>query len=300
MPPTPTPTPPAPTPTPTPTPPAPTGDADVLRINFGRNGLEVSRAPSGRVTFTEGGAPHAITGWTGRTFAGGRERVVVYTDVDPQESSGNYLFFGFWAAPPSDGSADQIQVGSGRRRETVATHVGPSELFARFFAGSFHLEAVASGAENVTGGSDNDEALQAAHGTVTYVGNAAGMYELKTSSPDSRLYEFTAEVTLNAQFVGGAGDDPDLNRTISGAMSNFKDGASVIDASWQVDLPAASFTHYAMGLQTETSGARGSWWARFREYGSGSNAAPEAVVGEFIYYFGNGRRAIGAFTARKQ
>lgn len=389
--------------------PTPTFHGDPgIRIDVSRGDLGISSISPNRGELTAGGAPHAVTGWVGKTFAGRGEKVTLYTDFDPPATQafetiyplniaedggapsnanpavgykienenlgkvgsasldvtggagdvrfdegetfrgafdggkgeykcvssggctatianerltglgaddvlyfkpdagamvglpvGEYLLFGSWIL--NNSGVPQIQLGNNAPRRSGNVSLGGAEYHVSL-ARSFRLEALASGALDLTEGFADKATLQAAHGTATYIGNAAGTYShwpRPIPSDEITYRSFTADVSLTAQFVGGAGDDANLNHTISGAVSNFKDGASVIDPGWRIDLRAIDFSPGSTPAPSGISGASGFWDAAFRFDGAGANAPPKAVVGLFNAYFSNGQ-AFGGFAARKQ
>ena len=149
-------------------------------------------------------------------------------------------------------------------------------------------------------------------GSATYRGGAAGKYAL-TSSTGGRneAGHFTASVELTAKF-GNSLATPSVTDTISGTVSDFKNGQGAdIDGEWKVALGEStisnagvisaktggnasdSLTTWSVG---ETAGtAAGSWSGNM--WNLGDDGVPDIVTGTFNAHLGNDGRMAGAFGA---
>ena len=172
--------------------------------------------------------------------------------------------------------------------------------------------------------------VSAVLGTATYTGPATGLYMSKSLTPDGQPTDpfasgqFTATATLNANFGGG---EVAANHafSISGNISNFRDGGEAINSQWVVNLNrrmigtnndeqqrnigAADNVSHGTGTAGTFSGvtdggplgsAAGSWSGLFH---GGDDAAttnvveqPASVSGMFDGHFSNGH-VRGGFAA---
>ena len=200
------------------------------------------------------------------------------------QKDADFLDFGYWV-------------------ETTTAGGETSYKAAAFYRGEMHSGAVNS----VTG-------------SATYKGGAAGLFTRRTITADSNTLtsggRFTADASLTAHFSGTGVAVADQN-SISGTISNFKDGAgNLIDPVWSLSLmkvqagnssavpavpsrgtwsgDATSGTHFS----GETTGG-GSWSGSFYgSTGSDNTAAPSSVAGQFTGAFNNGN-VMGSFGATK-
>ena len=163
--------------------------------------------------------------------------------------------------------------------------------------------------------SKEGNSLRTLEGKAEYRGMASGTYAKKTENPDGMLEPtshggFTATAVLTAKFAGGDIPANDHN-TISGTISDFRDGGYPIDETWTVTLERADIaddgvigdttagTTKAAGSMTE-----GKWTGAFLG-GDGSDGdlqnhvMPSAVTGTFGAHFTNGH-VVGAFGAHHQ
>ena len=146
-------------------------------------------------------------------------------------------------------------------------------------------------------------------GDAKYEGTAYGTYAKKMENPKGMLEPtshggFWAIAELTAKFGGGDIPANDHN-SITGTISGFMDGSSVIDKDWMVTLekgtiePGGGIT---AGV-TKATGKDGDWAGAFLG-GSDTGQAtdhvmPSAVTGTFDAHFTNGH-VVGAFGAYEQ
>ena len=193
---------------------------------------------------------------------------------------------------------------------------------------TYSVGALATGSlpfDNDTDATNDNAAMASLTGTANYRGPAAGIYVMKTDLNNDNMGpvptgsgEFMAKTSLTANF-----DMNDISGyTISGMVTDFKDGDNPIDPSWALNLDSAPFSDREYSSDTWTfsahkntfSGATtggentepGTWSGTF--YGSGADtdtvtagvqaADPTGVAGDFTGNFATGT-VLGAFGAEK-
>ena len=138
-------------------------------------------------------------------------------------------------------------------------------------------------------------------GTATYMGGAAGIYALWSSTGGTNdAGHFTADAMLEADF----NDD-----TISGTIDNFT-GADGEARSWSVELKEAGITDVGAINRADAddtvwtiggtaAAASGEWSGVLKEYDFDSQL-PRIVTGTFSSKYGGDGTMVGAFGANKE
>ena len=134
-------------------------------------------------------------------------------------------------------------------------------------------------------------------GTATYMGGAAGMYALRSSTGGTNdAGHFTADAMLEADF----NDD-----TISGTIDNFT-GADGEARNWSVELEEAGITNVGAINRTGTvwtiggtaAASSGQWDGSLKE--NGDDGVPTVATGTFFSIYGGDGKMVGAFGANKE
>jgi len=149
--------------------------------------------------------------------------------------------------------------------------------------------------------------INALAGTATYDGSATGLYARKDLSIEdgsvvgtpAAAGQFSADVSLTANFGPHADYGTSENYMISGMVDNFQDASGDMIDDWELKLNAATFnqsgSENAFSSNTGSGDMMGQWRGMF--YGSDADSAmPSGVAGEFTGQFTNGH-VIGAFGA---
>ena len=184
---------------------------------------------------------------------------------------------------------------------TVPTADGEHQYFGwwlRDTDGSYAIGAFHSG----TGGAADEFAdLPALQGTATYTGPAAGLFAIDPQPGDPSAGDFTATVTLEADF----GDGTDLG-TVEGSVDGFMVNGQARD--WSVEMQSArigadgtiapggtdtALTYWTIGETKAQTTA--TWSGQFHD--ANPNGLPVVATGQFEAVHGDVGRMIGAFGA---
>ena len=166
-----------------------------------------------------------------------------------------------------------------------------------YAVGSFH--------HGVGGAVDEFADLPKLQGPATYTGPAAGLFAIIPQPGDASAGDFTATVTLEADF-----GDVTNPGTIEGTVDAFMVNGRAMD--WSVDLQAArigaqgaitsggnatALTYWTVGdTKAETTG---TWSGQFHD-ADDVRTTPVVATGRFEAFHGTIGRMIGAFGARQQ
>ncbi len=141
-------------------------------------------------------------------------------------------------------------------------------------------------------------------GTATYIGPAGGLFAITPEPGDPSAGDFTATVTLEADF----GDGTDLG-TVEGSVDDFMVNGQAKD--WSVELQAArigtngeiasgntdtALTYWTIGDTKAQTTA--TWSGQFHD--ADDEGTPVVATGRFEAVHGNVGRMIGAFGTTRQ
>ncbi len=188
--------------------------------------------------------------------------------------------YGYWLVPATGNAA-----------------LGDIETFAIAHGGFSADTLLAASTTTGVGFRDNDRA--------NYTGKAIGMSVVTGKDGDDddaalRSGQFTADVSLTANFAGTDGS----TSTVSGTINNFQGPA--IGNNWSVSLQSRDLDDPTVAGTALGAGTTGGEWTA-QSYGGeaptdtdgGGGARPTGIVGGFEAVFLDGR-AVGAYATRKQ
>lgn len=227
---------------------------------------------------------------------------------------------GTYVCTPADGNACQSSIKDGGGIDltvgaagwkfvpatgaTVPTPDSEYQYFGWWLRNTNGSYAVGAFHRGVGGAADELAALPALQGTATYSGPAAGLFAIIPQPGDASAGDFTATVTLAADF----GDVTDPG-TIEGTVDGFMVNGRAMD--WSVDLRAAQIgTHGAITsggtataltywtIDDTTVQTTGTWSGQFHD--ADDLRTPAVATGRFEAVHGTIGRMIGAFGARRQ
>ena len=156
----------------------------------------------------------------------------------------------------------------------------------------------------IGGATDEFTDLPTLQGTATYAGPAAGLFAIIPQSGDASAGDFTATVTLAADF--GDGTDPG---TVEGTIDDFMVNGQGKD--WSVELQAAqigtdgvitsgstatALTYWTIGETKAQTTA--TWNGQFHD--ADADRTPIVATGQFAAVHGNSGRMIGVFGATRR
>lgn len=187
---------------------------------------------------------------------------------------------------------------------TVPTPDGEYQYFGWWSRDTDGSYAVGLFHRGTGGAADEFADLPALQGTATYSGPAAGLFAIVPQPGDASAGDFTATVTLEADF----GDGTDLG-TVEGSVDDFMVNGQAKD--WSVELQAArigtqgaitpgntatALTYWTIGDTKAQTTA--TWSGQFHD--TDDDRAPVVATGRFEAVHGNVGRMIGAFGAKRQ
>ena len=187
---------------------------------------------------------------------------------------------------------------------TVPTTDGEYQYFGWWQRNTDGSYAVGTFHEGIGAATDEFADLAALEGTATYAGPAAGLFAINPQPGDASGGDFTATVTLEADF--GDGTDPG---TVEGTIDDFMVDDQAQD--WSVELQAAqietdgeirsgstatALTYWTIG-DTEAQ-TTATWSGQFHD--TDADRTPLVATGRFEARHGDIGRMIGAFGADKQ
>ena len=187
---------------------------------------------------------------------------------------------------------------------TVPTPDGEYQYFGWWLRNTNGSYAVGLFHRGTGGATDEFADLPALQGPATYTGPAAGLFAIAPQPGDPSAGEFTATVTLEADF--GDGTDPG---TVEGNVDDFMVNGQAKD--WSVELQAARI-HADGEIASGGTDTALTWWtigdtqAQTPATWSGQlhdaddEGTPVVATGRFEAVHGNVGRMIGAFGATRQ
>ena len=186
---------------------------------------------------------------------------------------------------------------------TVPTPDSEYQYFGWWLRNTNGNYAVGSFHRGIGGATDEFTNLTALQGRATYAGPAAGLFAIEPQSGEASAGDFTATVTLEADF----GDRTDPG-TVEGTIDDFMVNGQAED--WSVELQAAQigthgaiiFGNTATALTYWTIGdtkaqTTATWSGQFHE--AGADSTPVVATGQFEARHGNIGRMIGVFGATR-
>ena len=187
---------------------------------------------------------------------------------------------------------------------TVPTPNSEYQYFGWWLRNTNGSYAVGSFHRGIGGATDEFTDLAALQGRATYAGPAAGLFAIIPQPGDASAGDFTATVTLEADF--GDGTDPG---TVEGTIDDFIVDGQAKD--WSVELQAAqigthgaitsgstatALTYWTIGdAKTQTTA---TWSGQFHD--ADADSTPVVATGQFEAVHGNIGRMIGAFGAERR
>ena len=187
---------------------------------------------------------------------------------------------------------------------TVPTADSEHQYFGWWLRNTDGSYAVGAFHDGIGGATDELAELPALQGTATYTGPAAGLFAIIPEPGNPSAGDFTATVTLAADF----GDGTDLG-TVEGTIDRFMVNSQARD--WSVELQAArigtqgaitsggtdtALTYWTIGdTKAQTPG---TWRGQFHD--TDDDRTPVVATGEFEAVHGTIGRMIGAFGAQRQ
>ena len=156
----------------------------------------------------------------------------------------------------------------------------------------------------IGGAADEFADLPALQGTATYTGPAAGLFAITPQPGDASAGDFTATVTLEADF----GDGTDLG-TVEGSVGGFMVNGQARD--WSVELQSArigaqgaiapggtdtALTYWTIGETKAQTTA--TWSGQFHD--TDDDRTPVVTTGRFEAVHGNVGRMVGAFGTTRR
>ncbi|MCY4563719.1 MAG: hypothetical protein OXE40_04475, partial [Gammaproteobacteria bacterium] len=186
----------------------------------------------------------------------------------------------------------------------VQTPDGEYQYFGWWLRNTNGIYAVGSFHRGIGGATDEFTDLAALQGRASYAGPAAGLFAIIPQPGDASAGDFTATVTLEANF--GDGTDPG---TGEGTIDDFMVDGQAKD--WSVELQAAqigthgaitsgstatALTYWTIG-ETEAQ-TTATWSGQFHE--ADADSTPVVATGQFEAVHGNIGRMIGVFGAERR
>ena len=187
---------------------------------------------------------------------------------------------------------------------TVPTPDGEYQYFGWWLRDTNGSYAVGLFHRGTGGAADEFADLPALQGTATYIGPAGGLFAITSQPGDASAGDFTATVTLEADF----GDGTDLG-TVEGSVDDFMVNGQAKD--WSVELQAArigadgeiasgntdtALTYWTIGDTKAQTTA--TWSGQFHD--ADDEGTPVVATGQFEAVHGNVGRMIGAFGTTRQ